>query len=97
MYMQLDQRPVVLGQLMLFLRDYGDTTLLAVKQTSRFTIICTDVKLTDTVDVYKATTSANADLISIGDFVKFTDNGAIEVSRQLLFRLHFITNILMLG
>ncbi len=82
---------------MLFVRDYGNTTLLAVKQTSRFTIISTDVKLRYCRCVYKATTSANADLISIGDFVKFTDDGAIEVSRQFLFRLHFITNILMLG
>ena len=43
---------MILGELSLSLTDYGNMTLLEVKQASHLTLICPDVQLTDHVDVY---------------------------------------------
>ena len=80
MYIQLTQNKVTLGQTTLSMMDQDDMTLLEVKQASDFTFICPDVQLTESVDTYKGTTSTKAGIISIGDYVKYTDNGAIEAS-----------------
>ena len=60
--------------------DYDSITLLEVKQDSDFSFICPDVQLTDSVDVYKGTTSTRAGIISMGNFVKYTDDETIEAS-----------------
>ena len=44
-------------------------TLLEVKQASEFSFVCPDVQLTESVDMYKGTTSTKAGIISIRDYV----------------------------
>jgi len=58
-------------------------TLLDVKQGSEFTVICPDVPLSEKVDVYKATTSVKAEVVSVGDYVTYMDDGAAEVMNKL--------------
>ena len=60
-------------------------TLLEVKQASHLTLICPDVQLTDHVDVYKGTTSDDkAGIIAIGNYVKYSDDGATKVNLYTL-------------
>ena len=76
---------MTLGELSLSLTDYGNMTLLEVKQASHLTLICPDVQLTDHVDVYKGTTSDDkAGIIAIGNYVKYSDDGATKVNLYTL-------------
>ena len=80
---------MTLGELSLSLTDYGNITLLEVKQASHLTLICPDVLdvlLTDhvDVDVYKGTTSDKAGIIAIGNYVKYSDDGATKVNLYTL-------------
>lgn len=73
--MQLMMRKQILGDLSITLGDLGGLTLKQVQQNQHLTLLCSDIPLTAKVDVYGGVMSRNCSLISIGDFVKFSDSG----------------------
>ena len=72
----------MLGSLCVEFGDIGELSVADIRGNSQLTLLCSDIDLSEEVDVYGGVMSKFRTLVSVGNFIEYSDNegSAVTVS-----------------